>query len=128
MVTDAVWTDIDNDGWKDLVVVGEWMPVTVYKNDQGVLHNKTTELHLQNTTGLWTTIKAADLDNDKYEELLVGNWGENSKLHATEAYPLKLYTGDIDDNGTPDQVLAMKRNINIIRSWERKTWKSNCLL
>src|SRR4029078_2222797 len=105
MVTDAVWTDIDNDGWKDLVIVGEWMPITVYKNDQGVLRNKTAELHLQNTTGLWTTIKAADLDNDKYEELLVGNWGENSKLHATEAYPLKLYAGDFDDNGIEGQIL-----------------------
>jgi len=109
MVTDAVWTDIDNDGWKDLVIVGEWMPITVYKNDQGVLRNKTAELHLQNTTGLWTTIKAADLDNDKYEELLVGNWGENSKLHATEAYPLKLYVGDFDDNGIQDQILAIEK-------------------
>ena len=109
MVTDAVWTDIDNDGWKDLVIVGEWMPVTVYKNDKGILHNITTGLHLQNTSGLWTTIKSVDLNNDGYEELLVGNWGENSKLHASETYPLKLYVGDIDDNGSPDQILAIER-------------------
>lgn len=109
MVTDAVWTDIDNDGWKDLVIVGEWMPVTVYKNDHGTLRNITADLHLQNTSGLWTTIKAIKHDDDNYEDLFVGNWGENSKLHASQAYPLKLYVGDIDNNGTTDQILAIEK-------------------
>ncbi|MBC7628766.1 MAG: VCBS repeat-containing protein [Ferruginibacter sp.] len=110
MVTDAVWTDIDKDGWKDLVVVGEWMPVTIYKNQQGKLTNYTSAAGLQNTTGLWTTIHAADLNNDGTDELLVGNWGENSKLHASEQYPLKLFTGDLDNNGAMDQVIAIEKN------------------
>ena len=110
MVTDAVWTDIDKDGWKDLVVVGEWMPVTIYKNQQGKLVNFTTAAGLQNTSGLWTTIHAADLNNDGTDELLVGNWGDNSKLHASEQYPLKLFAGDLDNNGAMDQVLAIEKN------------------
>ena len=112
MVTDAVFTDIDKDGWKDLVVVGEWMPVTIYKNHQGKLVNFTASAGLQNTSGLWTAIHAADLNNDGTEELLVGNWGENSKLHASEQYPLKLFTGDLDNNGAMDQVLAIEKNNN----------------
>ena len=112
MVTDAVFTDIDKDGWKDLVVVGEWMPVTIYKNHQGKLVNFTAAAGLQNTSGLWTAIHAADLNNDGTEELLVGNWGENSKLHASEQYPLKLFTGDLDNNGAMDQVLAIEKNNN----------------
>jgi len=108
MVTGAVWDDIDKDGWDDLIIVGEWMPVTIFKNDKGLLKNITTELHLENTSGFWTTITAADINNDGYKDLLVGNWGENSKLHASEAFPLKLYVGDIDGNGSIDQLLAVE--------------------
>ena len=110
MVTGAVWTDIDKDGWDDLVVVGEWMPVTIYKNNHGILQNITTQLHLENTTGLWTTIAAADINNDGYNDLLIGNWGENSKLHASETWPLKMYVGDIDGNGAVDQLLSIERD------------------
>jgi enediyne biosynthesis protein E4 len=110
MVTDAVWTDIDNDGWKDLVVVGEWMPVTIFKNDHGRFKNITSQAGLENTTGWWTTVHAADMNKDGADDLLVGNWGENSKLHASQNYPLKLYTGDLDENGILDQVLAIERD------------------
>ncbi|MDN3659468.1 VCBS repeat-containing protein [Ferruginibacter paludis] len=110
MVTDAIWTDIDKDGWQDLVIVGEWMPITLYKNQQGKLVNGTEGAGLAKTTGLWTTIHAADLNNDGTDELLAGNWGENSKLHASEQYPLKLFAGDLDNNGAMDQVLATEKN------------------
>ncbi|MEO5891914.1 MAG: VCBS repeat-containing protein, partial [Ferruginibacter sp.] len=110
MVTDAVWTDIDEDGWPDLVIAGEWMPVTIYKNDKGKLVNNTSASGLQNTTGLWTTLHVADINNDGKEDMLAGNWGENSKLYATEKYPLKLYVGDLDNNGSLDQLLAVEKN------------------
>lgn len=112
MVTDAVWTDIDKDGWKDLAVVGEWIPITIYKNKKGILTNVTDKLGLRNTTGLWMTIASADIDKDGYEDLLVGNWGENSKLKASNEFPLKLYVGDVDQNGSIDQVLAVANGKN----------------
>ncbi|HWK03443.1 MAG TPA: VCBS repeat-containing protein [Puia sp.] len=109
MVTGAVWTDLDRDGWDDLVIVGEWMPVTVFRNDHGRLKNATATLGLQGTTGWWTCIQAEDINNDGFADLLIGNWGENSKLHASERFPLKLYVGDLDANGLPDQLLALER-------------------
>ncbi len=112
MVTDAVWTDINKDGWLDLVIVGEWMPITIFKNEKGKLINYSEALGLQNTTGLWTTIHATDINNDGNEDLLAGNWGENSKLHASKQYPLKLFTGDFDNNGSLDQLLAIERDGN----------------
>lgn len=110
MVTDAVWTDIDNDGWPDLMIAGEWMPITIFKNEKGKLVNRTVEYGLQNTTGLWTTIHTTDINKDGKEDFLLGNWGENSKLHASEQYPLKLFIGDLDNNGTTDQLLAVEKN------------------
>jgi hypothetical protein len=104
-----VWTDLDRDGWDDLVIVGEWMPVTVFRNDHGRLKNATATLGLQGTTGWWTCIQAEDINNDGFADLLIGNWGENSKLHASERFPLKLYVGDLDANGLPDQLLALEK-------------------
>ena len=109
MVTDAVWTDTDKDGWPDLVIAGEWMPITVYKNVKGKLTNNTAAAGLQNTNGLWTSLHIADINNDGIDDLLAGNWGENSKLHASEQYPLKLFVDDFDNNGALDQVLAIEK-------------------
>lgn len=109
MVTDAAWIDIDKDGWSDLIIVGEWMPVTVFKNNKGVLTNITSALHLQNTTGLWNTVKAADVNTDGFDDLLLGNLGQNSKLYGNEKYPLKMYAGDISGNGFFDQVVSIEK-------------------
>lgn len=110
MVTGATWLDLDKDGWQDLVVVGEWMPITVFKNVAGKLINSTAQLGLEGTTGLWTTVLAADTDNDGYEELLVGNRGLNTKLYASAEFPLQLYVGDVDGNGSEEQILSLAKN------------------
>ena len=81
MVTDAVWTDKNRDGWPDLVIVGEWMPITLFMNNKGKLENRTAAEGLSKTSGLWQSIKADDIDGNGYPDLLVGNWGENSKLN-----------------------------------------------
>jgi hypothetical protein len=93
----------------DLIVVGEWMPITIFKNEKGKLTNISKGSSLQNTSGWWMSVKAADLDGDGDEDILVGNWGENSKLHASEQFPLKLYVGDLDGSGAIDQVLAVEK-------------------
>jgi hypothetical protein len=109
MVTDAAWTDIDKDGWPDLVIVGEWMPITVFKNQKGHLSNITSSLDLDKSTGLWTCLKLADINNDGLDDILVGNWGTNSKLYASPENPLRLYVDDFDKNGSLDQVLAINK-------------------
>lgn len=109
-VTNAVWTDLDRDGWPDLVVVGEWMPVTVFMNQAGRLVNRTDALGLGQTSGWWTSICVADINGDGKPDLLAGNWGENSKLRATSKYPLKLFVGDFDNNGVEDPVLAVAKD------------------
>ena len=102
MVTDAEISDINKDNWPDLVVVGEWMPITVFLNDGG---NFTAGNQLNNSNGWWTKIKASDLDGDGDTDFLVGNWGENMKLKASAEKPLNLYIKDIDNNKKPDAIL-----------------------
>jgi len=110
MVTDAAWLDINNDGWDDLVVVGEWMAVTVFINRNGMLHNETTAFGLANSTGLWSSFHFADVNGDGLTDLMVGNWGTNSKLKADAQNPLRLYLFDYDGNGTNELLLAYKRD------------------
>jgi len=108
-VTAAVWADLDKDGWEDLIVVGEWMPVTVFMNHNGRLENRTEAFGLGHTSGWWESICVTDMNGDGKPDLLAGNWGLNSKLAASVRNPLKLYVGDFDANGVEDPVLAVEK-------------------
>lgn len=87
MVTDAVWADTNKDGWVDLVVVGEFMPITVFQNNKGQLQKSYTSPQ----TGLWTCIKKGDFDNDGDDDFVVGNWGLNNKLNVSPKQPVSVY-------------------------------------
>ncbi|HEY4338192.1 MAG TPA: VCBS repeat-containing protein [Puia sp.] len=102
VVTTATFTDLNKDGWPDLVVTGEWMGVKVFMND----HGKFTRKDIPNSTGIWQTIYATDVNDDGYPDLLAGNWGHNSKLWAGKNGPVKLYVKDFDFNGRVEQVLC----------------------
>jgi hypothetical protein len=106
MVTSASWTDIDNDGWIDLVVVGEWMPITVFKNNNGIFKNSTKELNLENSTGWWFSIKEGDFDKDGDLDFIVGNNGLNFKYQASANETFDIYFNDFDKNNTNDIVLS----------------------
>ncbi|MBO0949901.1 VCBS repeat-containing protein [Fibrella forsythiae] len=101
LVTDAITTDVDHDGWPDLVVVGEWMPVTVLHNSMGQL--KTEDSGEQKTLlGWWNRVEKADLDGDGDEDLIVGNIGQNTQFRATTAEPATMVYEDFDQNGVID--------------------------
>lgn len=103
MVTDATWSDINKDGYEDLVVVGNWMPVTFFFNHKGLLNQKET---VANSSGLWNCITAADINKDGNIDFLLGNWGLNSRLHATADKPMELFVNDFDNNGTSECILT----------------------
>jgi hypothetical protein len=107
MVTDAAWTDVNADGKPDLVLVGEWMPVSILIQDkEGLFQNRTREYRLERTNGWWNTILAHDFDGDGDTDLVAGNLGLNSRLKATADRPVSLYAGDMDQNGGTDHLLT----------------------
>jgi enediyne biosynthesis protein E4 len=96
MVTDASWADIDGDGKQELVVVGDWMPITVMRFVNGRFQ-KTEEL--PNSSGWWNSLTIADLNGDGFPDLTAGNFGLNSRIKADSAHPAELVTADFDNNG-----------------------------
>ena len=106
MVTDAVWTDYDNDGWEDLLVTREWNSVALLKNMNGKELKPQIIPELENQRGIWYTIAAGDFNKDGYEDYIVGNLGENNRYNASDRYPLSLYAIDLDGHGTIDPLIS----------------------
>jgi len=106
MVTDAVWTDYDNDKDLDLMIVGEWMPLTIYNNNSGKLTKYEGDEDWKNTSGWWNEVEAVDVDGDGDEDYVAGNLGLNLKFKASKEEPFKLFTKDFDGNGTHDVYLG----------------------
>ena len=104
LVADAVWTDFNNDGWQDLVITGEWMPVLFYANNKGTFQDITASSNLGNKKGWWTSIVPGDFDNDGDIDFVVGNLGLNSFFKASEKYPVSIYAKDFDNNGNFDAI------------------------
>lgn len=110
-ITDAAWLDYDNDGDLDLVVVGEWMPIRVFKNSykqtgRATFEEVTSEMGLEDSRGLWQSVEISDLDGDGKKDIVAGNIGTNTRLKAGKEYPLKMWTNDFDQNGSIEQVIA----------------------
>ena len=110
MVTDAAWMDFDHDGDQDLIVVGEWMNVSVYRNDKGYFTDATGIAGLNGTTGWWNCVTVADVDGDGKPDLICGNLGLNSMLRASVKEPVEMYLSDFDNNGSLDQVICSWQN------------------
>jgi len=107
MVTDACWADIDGDQDKDLLVVGEWMPIKIFINENGKLNDATDKWGMQASSGWWNAIKPADIDNDGDMDFVVGNHGLNSRFKATSEKPVSMMVNDFDRNGSVEQIICV---------------------
>jgi len=107
LVTDAVWTDFNKDGLFDLIVVGEWMPIKFFQNQNGGFVEVTEQYGMSGTTGWWNTIIQNDIDGDGDQDYIVGNLGSNYKFKASSEKPFHIYSADFDGNRSMDIVLAI---------------------
>ncbi|MCS6904446.1 MAG: VCBS repeat-containing protein [Bacteroidia bacterium] len=100
IITNALFSDIDNDGWQDLIIVGEGTPIYFIKNEQGTL--KPIRTNLEPIHGFWQSITAADFDNDGDIDYVVGNVGNNHRYSASLQKPITIVVQDLDKNGKID--------------------------
>ncbi len=104
LICDAVWTDFDNDGWQDIVLTGEWMPIKFLKNNKGIFNDISGETGIANKAGWWNSIIPADVDNDGDIDYIAGNLGQNSFYRASDKYPVRIYAKDFNKDGNYDAV------------------------
>ena len=111
MVTDALWSDFDMDSDLDLIAVGEWMPVTVFRNDDGEFQKISNEDNgLKFSSGWWWSIASDDFDNDGDQDFVVGNMGHNYKFGAASDTPLEIFAFDFDTNNSLDIAMGYHQN------------------
>ncbi len=104
LVCDALWTDYDNDGWQDLMLAGEWMPITLLKNSNGKSLKIIDNQELNQQKGIWNSLSAGDFDNDGDMDYIAGNVGENNLHRASDEYPISIYGKDFNTDGIYDAI------------------------
>ncbi len=121
LVTAALWTDLDNDGWMDLMIVGEFMPITCYKNNNnGKSFAPFGKDSFAHSTGWWNSLTSGDFDNDGDMDYIAGNLGLNTRYKSNEKEPLCIYASDYDKNGSIDPVLSLyiQGEKQVAHSWD----------
>ncbi|WP_031425286.1 VCBS repeat-containing protein [Flavimarina sp. Hel_I_48] len=106
MVTSALWTDFNNDGAVDLIIVGEWMQITFFENQNGKFKNVSSQTEMAGLSGFWNSINGGDFDKDGDIDYIVGNLGENIDLKATQEEPITIVFKDFDNNGKIDPIIG----------------------
>jgi len=106
MVTDAAWVDMNGDKKPDLVVVGEWMPITVFENGNGKMIEATAKYFDKKYMGWWNCLQVSDINHDGHPDLIAGNLGLNTQCRASDREPAEMYYKDFDDNGSVDPILC----------------------
>ncbi|HZI54662.1 MAG TPA: VCBS repeat-containing protein, partial [Chitinophagaceae bacterium] len=106
MVTDAAWIDVDNDGWKDLIVCGEWMKLYLFSNKNGKFTDLSDQHFPDILKGWWNRLQFADMDDDGDMDLIAGNWGLNSPIKVSKSEPVTILYDDFDKNGSVDPLIC----------------------
>jgi enediyne biosynthesis protein E4 len=106
MITDMVWADMDGDADADMVIVGDWMPVKIFINEQGYFSDRSESYGLAGTEGWWKRITASDLDGDRDMDLVLGNHGLNSRFSASAEKPVSMHVNDFDMNGSVEHIIS----------------------
>src|SRR6185295_7705926 len=106
MVSGAVWADLGEDGYPELILACDWGPVRVFHNDNGKLREVTRELVLSQYTGWCNGVNAGDFDGDGRMDIVASNWGLNTRYRASHEHPFRIYYGDLDGSGRTDVVEA----------------------
>ncbi len=120
LVTSALWTDVDNDGWTDLLIAGEFMPITYFKNKEGKHFDKMNVPSLAHSSGWWNSLTAGDFDRDGDMDYIAGNLGLNTRYKGNVKEPLCVNASDYDKNGSIDPVLSLYINgeKQVAHSWD----------
>jgi hypothetical protein len=103
LITDALWSDTDNDGWQDLILAGEWMPIKILKNEKGKFKS-IQSTGIEHKSGWWNSLAAGDFDNDGDMDYVAGNLGQNTLHRASDDTPAKIYAADFNGDGTFDAI------------------------
>ncbi|MDB5249984.1 MAG: Repeat protein [Segetibacter sp.] len=106
MVTDAAWIDLNGDKKNDLIVVGEWMPITVFIDNNGKFENRTTDYFAKEYSGWWNKLSTGDFNHDGKPDFIIGNQGLNTQCKASDKEPAEMLYKDFDDNGSVDPILC----------------------
>jgi hypothetical protein len=125
LISDALWTDFNNDFWPDLILAGEWMPLRFFKNEKGKLTEIIEESGLKDNLGWWNSLAAADLDNDGDTDYIAGNYGKNINFQGTPDEPIRVYAKDLDQNGKIDPLISyfLRDSIGVRREYLYHPWQ-----
>ncbi|SFP61713.1 FG-GAP-like repeat-containing protein [Parafilimonas terrae] len=107
LTCDAIFSDFNNDGWPDIILAGEWMPITFLQNEKGIFKNVTVTSGISNNIGWWNTIAGGDFDNDGDIDYIAGNTGLNTFYKPSEKYPVSIYAKDFNDDENYDAILSV---------------------
>ncbi len=110
LVTDAAWFDYDHNGFSDLIIIGDWLPITIFKNDGKKLIKVENIPGLEKSEGWWNSIAATDVDNDGDTDFVIGNLGRNSKFTPSANNPISLYVNDFDQNSSMEPIFTFNKN------------------
>ena len=110
MVTDAIWADTDGDKDEDLVIVGDWMPIKILENNNGILTHHSQLITHHSINGFWNCLQAGDFNKDGAIDFVIGNHGKNSRFKASKSEPITMHVNDFDKNRSAEQIISVYNN------------------